>query len=469
MSIKEIDLIVIGSGPTGQKAAVQAAKLHKKVVVIDREGSVGGVCLHTGTIPSKTLREAVLYLSGWSQRGLYGADYRLKNDLTMHDLQQRLKTTIHREVEVINHQLYRNGVEVVAGEATFVDPHTVAVRQPSGKEVHLRGAAIVIATGTHPHRPDTIPFDGERVVDSDEILTLKRRPKSLTVVGAGVIGVEYASIFSAMDVEVTLLDGRTDLLSFLDKEITDEFLHSLRQRGVNLRLGESVAEMVVDAAHDRVVTVTQSGKRITSDVVLFAAGRSGTTAALQLQNAGLTVDKRQQISVNEHYQTSVPHIYAAGDVIGFPSLASTSMEQGRRIACHAFGVAESCAIQNFPFGIYAVPEMSMVGQTEQQLMAAGVAYEVGSARLRETARGQIMGVEEGLLKMLFALEDRKLLGVHILGEGATELIHIGQAVLTLGGTIHYFLDAVFNYPTLAEAYKIAALDAWNRMSQLGAA
>ncbi|QEP43355.1 Si-specific NAD(P)(+) transhydrogenase [Ectothiorhodospiraceae bacterium BW-2] len=460
------DLIVIGSGPAGQKAAVQAAKLGKRVAIIDRMESMGGVCLHTGTIPSKTLKEAVLYLSGWSQRGLYGDDYRLKSDLTMQDLQLRLKKTIEREVEVINHQLHRNGIETVQGVASFIDPHLVRVEQATGKSLQLKGDSMVIATGTHPYRPESIPFDGERVLDSDDILQLQQRPRSLTVVGAGVIGVEYAAIFSAMDVEVTLLDGRQELLGFLDREITDEFIHSLRQRGVSVRLGETVATMRVDSAAGQVVTETESGKKIVSEVVLFAAGRSGTTNSLQLDKAGIRVNKRHQIAVNDDYQTEVPHIYAAGDVIGFPSLASTSMEQGRRIACHAFGKPLVGKLENFPFGIYAVPEMSMVGETEQQLMERGVAYDVGIARLRETARGQIMGIEEGMLKMLFSLEDQRLLGVHILGEGATELIHIGQAVLSLGGGIHYFLDSVFNYPTLAEAYKIAALDAWNRISRL---
>ncbi len=456
------DFAVIGSGPAGQRSAIQAAKLGRKVVLIDRQEAVGGVCLHTGTIPSKTLREAVLYLSGWSQRGLYGQGYRLKQDLTIDDLKQRLNITIREEIEVIKHQLTRNGVTVLRGAASFLDPHRLRVEDSRGKVTEVGADHILIATGTHPLRPAGIPFDGQRVIDSDDLLKLERLPRTLTVVGAGVIGVEYASIFSAMDIEVVLVDGRRGLLGFMDQEVVEEFVHMLRERGAVLRLGEAVNGVVREG--DQVVTELGSGKRIRSDLVMFAAGRAGSTNTLQLELAGVEQDERHLIKVNEQFQTNIPHIYAAGDVIGFPSLASTSMEQGRQVACHAFGHAHSFKKpENFPFGIYAVPEMSMVGLSEQQLLERKIPYETGIARLRETARGQIMGIEAGMLKMLFSLEDRRLLGVHILGEGATELIHIGQAALVLGGTLDYFIDTVFNYPTLAEAYKVAALDAWNRM------
>lgn len=461
--MQHFDFVVIGSGPAGQRVAIQAAKFGKKVAIVDRRASVGGVCLHTGTIPSKTLREAVLYLSGWEQRGLYGQDYRLKTDLTIEDLKRRLSITIEREAEVINHQLARNGVTVLQGSARFTDPHHLVVTSSQGKTQDMHADFFLIATGTHPVRPEGIPFDNRTVLDSDDLLRLERLPRSLTVVGAGVIGIEYASIFSALDIEVTVIDGRDSILPFLDREVIEEFIHLMRERGVVLRLGEDVAG--ISEENGQAVTRLKSGKRVRSDVVLFAAGRSGSINALQLDNAGVTYDQRHLVTVDENFRTSVPHIYAAGDVIGFPSLASTSMEQGRLVACHAFGHPIVSRSESLPFGVYAVPEMSMVGMTEQELVKKGIAYETGTARLRETARGQIMGLNHGLLKLLIGLDDRRLLGVHILGEGATELIHIGQAVLALGGTLDYFLTTVFNYPTLTEAYKVAALDAWNRLEK----
>ncbi|MBF0471826.1 MAG: Si-specific NAD(P)(+) transhydrogenase [Gammaproteobacteria bacterium] len=457
------DFIVIGSGPAGQKAAIQAAKLGKRVAVVDRRAAVGGVCLHTGTVPSKTLREAVLYLSGYNQRGLYGEGYRLKEDLTIADLKQRLNTTIQREVEVILSQLGRNGVTVYNGAASFVDEHQIRVTDDKGKVTELHADFFLIATGTHPSRPESYPFASGKVIDSDAILELTELPRSLTVIGAGVIGVEYASIFSALDVEVNLIDGRDTLLGFMDRELTDELVHQFREQGMVVRLGENVATMT-EESDGSILTSLQSGKQVRSDIVLVAAGRSGSTKTLNLAAAGVEETPRHLIEVNDYYQSNQPHIYAAGDIIGFPSLASTSMEQGRQAACHAFGQENRNPLRNFPFGIYAVPEMSMVGATEQELTKKSIPYEVGVARLRETARGQIMGLEHGVLKLIFGLEKRELLGVHIIGEGATELVHIGQAALVLNGGLDYFLNNVFNYPTLAEAYKIAALDAWNRLS-----
>lgn len=456
------DLIVIGSGPAGQRAAIQAAKLGKRTAIVDRQSMLGGVSVHTGTIPSKTLREAALYLSGWDQRGLYGKNYRLKTDLTIDDLKQRLHITLQHETEVIHNQLTRNSVQIIEGTAEFQDAHTITVTDNNNLKESYKSEHFLIAVGSRPHRPESIPFDDGLVMDSDGILNLKHIPSSMIVVGAGVIGIEYASIFSTLDVKVTVLDGRDSMLGFLDKEIVDELTHSLRDRGVSLRLGENVASVVRENNH--VVLETDTGKTIKSDLVLFAAGRMGSTWALKPDNAGIEVDSRRLISVNEHFQTNVEHIYAAGDVIGFPSLASTSMEQGRIAASHAFANKDMEMPENFPFGIYAVPEISMVGATEQELKEKGIAYEIGVARLRETARGQIMGLTEGMLKIIFALDDRRILGVHILGEGATELIHIGQAVLELDGKLDYFLTNVFNYPTLAEAYKVAALDAWNRIA-----
>ncbi|OOZ41550.1 NAD(P)(+) transhydrogenase [Solemya pervernicosa gill symbiont] len=461
--MQNYDFLVIGSGPAGQKAAVQAAKLGKRVAIIERQAEIGGVSVHTGTIPSKTLREAVLYLTGWDQRGLYGRSYRLKENLTIEDLMQRLHITLNHETEVMSHQLSRNGVTVIQGEASFIDEHTLQVERPGGKLEGFHGEKILIAVGSRPVRPEGVPFESESVVDSDGILDIKEIPKSMIIVGGGVIGVEYASIFSAMDVKVTLIDGRERLLDFLDRELADELVHHMRDRGVMLRLSENI-DRVEEKEEGKIVAHLESGKQVSAELILFAAGRIGCTYALNLHNAGIEPDSRRRIKVNEFFQTEVPHIYAGGDVIGFPSLASTSMEQGRIAACHAFGKSACQQSSDFPFGIYAVPEISMIGRTEQQLTKEQIPYEVGLARLRETARGQIMGLEDGVLKILFSSEDRRVLGVHILGEGATELIHIGQAVMLLSGTLDYFIENVFNYPTLAEAYKVAALDAYNRLN-----
>ncbi len=462
--MRQVDFLVIGSGPAGQKGAIQAAKLGKRVCLVERRSRVGGVTVHTGTIPSKTLREAVLYLSGWRQRSFYGRGYRLKHDVGVGDLMERLDLTIAHEIEVIRDQLFRNGVETVDGRAWFVDPHRVRVEKPGGELEDILADRILVATGTRPLRPSDVPFDESHVIDSDGLLRIRKLPRTMTVIGAGVIGVEYATIFSALDVKVSLVDGRDKVLGFLDREIVSDLEFHLRDRGVVLRLGEHVAS--IERAGDKVLTRLKSGKLLRSDVVLFAAGRAGCTDELNLAAAGLAPDDKGRLVVDTHFRTKAGHIYAAGDVIGFPSLASTSMEQGRLAACHAFGHDTTTFPELFPFGVYAVPEISMVGATEQELAAKGIPYETGVARLRETARGQILGIDSGVLKILFSLETRRVLGVHILGEGATELIHIGQAAMALGGTLDYFVENVFNYPTLAEAYKIAALDAWNRMPRL---
>ena len=459
--MEHYDLLVIGSGPAGQRASIQAAKLGKKTAIVDKSFLIGGVSLHTGTIPSKTMREAVLYLSGWRQRGFYGRSFRVKQYITAEDLTQRLEITIRGQVEILQHQLFRNRVDVIGGVVSFIDPHTLKVETSKDDIREIKADKILIATGTTPSHPDHISFDGKVVLDSDDILGLTELPHSIVVVGAGVIGAEYASIFSALDIEVTLLDGRDKVMGFLDDEIIDEFIHNMRDRNMTIRLGENVVSIERDD-RNRAKVKLDSGKQVCADMVLFAAGREGSTGKLNLQNAGLTTDERGRLVVNEHYQTDVDHIYAAGDVIGFPSLASTSMEQGRHAACHAFGAEAVSNTEFFPIGIYAVPEMSMVGITEQEAKEKNIPYETGVARFREISRGQILGLREGILKMLFSLEDKKLLGVHIVGEGATELIHIGQAVLSLGGTLDYFVTTVFNYPTLAEAYKVAALDAYNR-------
>lgn len=458
------DLIVIGSGPAGRRASIQAAKFGKSVLVIDRRAQVGGVSVHTGTIPSKTIRETVLNLSGFRERGFYGRAYRVKKEISADDLRERLRLTLDHEVETLEHQFARNQVETLTGQASFIDPHTVSVLRPDGERLELSAPRFLIATGTKPYRPGNIPFDGERVIDSDEILKLKTLPKTLAVIGAGVIGLEYATIFSALDLQVTLIESRQGMLDFVDREIVEELTHDLRQRGMILRLGCNVVRIERD--HDDKCRIQlEDGRIVRVDAVLFAAGRMGATDDLALETAGLTADERGRITVDKNdFRTEVPHIFAAGDVIGFPSLASTSMEQGRIAACKVFDQSAPDAPAFFPYGIYAVPEISTIGMTEEEVRLRNLPFECGIARFRETSRGQIMGLSNGFMKLIFSLDDRRLLGAHIVGEGATELIHIGQAVLNLGGTVDYFVENTFNYPTLAEAYKIAALDAWNRMS-----
>jgi NAD(P) transhydrogenase len=457
------DFIVIGSGPAGRRAAIQAAKIGRSVVVVERGRRVGGVSVHTGTIPSKTLRETVLNLTGWRERGFYGRAYRVKKDIDAKDLMTRLHMTLDHEVDVLEHQFARNGVMTLRGHGRFIDPHQIEVLLENGDLRTLRGEKILVAVGTRPYRPADVPFNGESVLDSDEIVEIKHLPRSLTVVGGGVIGVEYATIFSALDVAVTLIESRPRFLEFLDEELVEDFVHQLRDRGIAIRFGTKVAR--IEFEHDWPVTILDNGRRIRSETLLYAAGRVGATDTLNLESCGVTADERGRLKVDPHsFQTEVPHIYSAGDAIGFPSLASTSMEQGRIAACHAFNIPMPPAPEFFPYGIYAVPEISTVGMSEEEVRRRGIPYECGIARFRETSRGHIMGLSTGMMKMIFSLKTRRLLGVHIVGEGATELVHIGQAVLNLHGTLDYFIENTFNYPTLAEAYKIAALDAWNRMT-----
>ena len=457
------DFIVIGSGPSGRRAAIQAAKLGKSVLVVEGRLKVGGVSVHTGTIPSKTLRETALNLSGWRERGFYGRSYRVKKEIGSQDLGIRLAKTLEHEVDVLEHQFLRNGVHTMAGFARFLGPHSLVVTSPDGSELAVEGERFLIAVGTVPFHPDNIDFADPDIMDSDEVVNLPRLPRTLTVVGAGVIGIEYATVFSALDVAVTIVEPRATFLDFIDREIVDEFIHQLRDRGVSFRLGSPVAA-VTRGEDGKVATTLEDGRTVRTEMLLYCAGRMGATKQLGLEHCGIATDGRGRISVDpKTFQTEVPHIYAAGDVIGFPSLASTSMEQGRIAACHAFGLPMAPAPQYFPYGIYAVPEISTVGMSEQEVREKGIVYECGIARMRETSRGHIMGLEQGMMKMIFSQKTRRLLGVHIIGEGATELIHIGQAVLNLKGTIDYFIENTFNYPTLAEAYKIAALDAWNRM------
>jgi NAD(P) transhydrogenase len=457
----DYDLIVIGCGPAGQRAAIQAAKIRKRVAIIDRREVVGGVCVNTGTIPSKSFKEAVLFLTGIRQRKIYGAGFRVKTDIKMSDLTLRCNHVMQIEIETIKNQLQRNHVDTLYGHARFVDPHTVEISSSVGV-VQKSAERFVIAVGARPYRPPNVQFNGESVFDSDDVLNLKKLPRELTVVGGGVIGTEYASMFAALGVSVTMVDQRKRLLGFVDEELIDCFHYQMRSMGVRLRLGEEVASCA-PREDNQVVTVLKSGKIIVSDCVLYSAGRVSATDDLGLDRLGLTADGRGKLTVNENFQTAVPHVYAAGDVIGFPALASTSARQGRLAACHAFGMEEKTMDVPLPFGIYAIPEISYVGRNEEELTKEGIPYESGIARYREIARGQLLGDENGMLKVLFHRETGAVLGVHIIGEYATELIHIGQAVMALGGGLNYLKDAVFNYPTLAECYKVAALDGYNKL------
>ncbi len=465
-SMNQYDLIVVGSGPAGRRAAIQAAKLDRKVLVIEQGRRVGGVSVHTGTIPSKTLRETALNLSGWRERGFYGRSYRVKEEISAEDLRRRLLITLDHEVEVLEHQFARNRVQHLRGKASFLSTDTMEVLKDDGEAVQVKAKSILLAVGTRPFRPDYMPFDGKTVIDSDELLEIEKLPRSMVVIGAGVIGIEYATIFSALDTAVTVIDPKATMLDFIDKEIIEDFTYQLRDRNMKLLLGQKVEK--VEHLPDGKVSVTiDTGRKIITDMVLFAAGRMGATDSLNLAVAGLDADNRGRLKVNpETFETSVPGIYAAGDVIGFPSLASTSMEQGRIAARVAVGAIAKEPPKYFPYGIYAVPEISTCGLTEEEMKERGIPYECGIARFRETSRGHIMGLDHGMLKLIFSLKTRRLLGVHIIGENATELVHIGQAVLNLKGTVEYFVENTFNYPTLAEAYKIAGLDAWNRMGEL---
>jgi NAD(P) transhydrogenase len=468
--MQRYDLVVLGSGPAGRRAAVQAAKFGRSVLVVDDRARVGGVSVHTGTIPSKTLRETALNLSGWRERGFYGRAYRAKAEITPADLAARIGKTLDFEVAVLEHQFARNGVATMTGRGRFVQPHQLAIaRQIGGRmvEEQVQADRILIAVGTMPRRPPHIPFDGQRVIDSDDFIREPRLPRSLAVVGAGVIGIEYATIFSALDVPVTLIDPRPSLLEFMDSEIVEHLIHLMRDRGIALRLGGEV-ERIALSPSGAPVCLLGDGRQVSADTVLYTAGRVGATAGLNLAAVGIEADTRGRIAVDRRtFQTAQPHIYAAGDVIGFPSLASTSLEQGRAAACHMFGQPVTCDDQHQPYGVYAVPELSSVGLSEAEVRQRGIAYECGIARFRETSRGHIMGMDEGVLKLVCERATRRLLGVHIIGEGASELIHIGQAVLNLGGTADYFVDNSFNYPTLAEGYKVAALDLWNRLGGRG--
>ncbi len=462
--MSEYDLLVIGSGPSGQRAAVSAVKRGKRVAVIEMRDVVGGVCINTGTIPSKTMREAVLHLSGYNYRSVYGMNYRVKEKITMADLAFRVQHVIKTEVDVTEAQLSRNGVEVIVGVASFEDTKHVRVTGSRGSSV-ISAENILIAVGTTPAVSGKVPINGRSIINSDQVLDLPELPKTLIVVGGGVIGVEYTCMFSALGVRVTLIEKRPKLLEFADQEIVEALSYHLRDTRVTMRTGEEV-ESVEEMPDGSVVANLESKKRISGNALLFAVGRQGNVSELNLAAAGIEADSRGRIPVDKDFQTKQPHIYAVGDVIGFPSLASVSMEQGRIAVARMFNddsVHTNPSV--YPYGIYTIPEISFIGKTEEQLTDEDVPYEVGVAYYREIARGQIRGDTTGRLKLIFHRQNRSILGVHIIGEGASELVHIGQAVMTLGGTVDYFIDTVFNYPTLAECYKAAAFNGINRLSR----
>jgi NAD(P) transhydrogenase len=461
MPRNQFDLVVIGSGPAGQKGAIAAAKLGKRVAIVDRTEMIGGVCLHTGTIPSKTLREAILYLTGFRQRAFYGADYMVKFDIVASDLESRVNAVVAREVSVIRGQLRRNGAVTYSGTAAFLDPHTLQVESSVTTEI-LKADNVLIACGTRPAHAPEIPCDGNRVFDADQLGKVAQLPRDLIVVGAGVIGLEYASMMTALNVKVTVIDQRPTMLDFVDQEIIEALCYQMRRQDAVFRLGERVTSVEIDEGRGLVHANMESGKRIHAQGLLYAVGRQANTDMLALAAAGLSADPRGRIKVNEKFQTDVPHIYAAGDCIGFPSLASTSMEQGRLAACHMFqGPAAKSYL--FPYGIYTIPEISMIGKNERELTEAKIPYEVGIAKYEEIAKGQMVGDDTGMLKILFHPDTLKVLGVHAIGESATEIIHIGQTVMALDGTMEFFRDSVFNYPTFAEAYKIAAMNGLNKL------
>ncbi len=454
------ELIVVGSGPGGQRAAINAVKAGKRVALVEKQ-SMGGVCINTGTIPSKTMREAVLHLSGFYDQSFYGANYHSKDQITMADLNFRVQRVIENEVSVVQDQLKRNGVDIYHGMAKFIDPHHLRVENNNGF-AELEGEYVILATGTKPAANPKVPINGRNIINSDQILSMPQVPRTLIVVGGGVIGVEYACMFATLGVRVIIVEKRPRLLEFADTEMVEALSYHMRDRRATMRLSEEV-ESVEELPDGKVAANLASKKRIIADALLYAVGRAGNVEPLNLPAAGLTADDRGRIKVDADFRTSVPHIFAVGDVIGFPSLASVSMEQGRIAAARAFGLDVHSDPAGYPYGIYTIPQISFIGKTEEQLTDEDVPYEVGVAYYREIARGQITGHVDGRLKLLFHRETLELLGVHIFGEDAAELLHIGQAVLLLKGKVSYFKNTVFNYPTLAECYKTAAFNGLNRL------
>lgn len=463
-AMQQYDLLVIGSGPAGQRAAIQGAKSGKRVALVEKREVVGGTCINTGTIPSKTMREAVLHLTGFEYQGIYGVSYRVKEKITMGDLGFRVQHVIKTETDITQAQLSRNGIEVIYGTARFADPTHLRVENSRGVSDYEAGV-IIIGTGTKPAVSAKVPINGSTIINSDQILQMPEIPKTMIVVGGGVIGVEYTCMFAALGVRVILVEKRPRLLEFADAEMIEALSYHLRDHRVTMRLNEEV-ESVEETPTGGVVANLMSKKKISGDALLYAVGRQGNVEELDLPAAGLEADNRGRIPVDACYRTKQPHIFAVGDVIGFPSLASVSMEQGRIAAAQAFGLPVHSNPATYPYGIYTIPEISFIGKTEEQLTNEDVPYEVGVAYYREIARGQIRGDTTGRLKLIFHRETREILGVHIIGEGAAELLHIGQAVMILKGTADYFVETVFNYPTLAECYKAAAFNGLNKLTRL---
>ncbi|MDQ3812646.1 MAG: Si-specific NAD(P)(+) transhydrogenase [Armatimonadota bacterium] len=462
--MRSYDLIVIGSGPAGERGATQAASFGKSVALIEREVVPGGAGVNTGTIPSKTLRESALHISGFKQRGLYGINVTMPDRLTVDDFMQRKREVVEKEWDMIEENMRWHGIDRYRGVARFASPHEITV-DTAGYDVTLSGEFILIATGSSPHRPANVPFDDLCIYDSDSILNLDRIPDSLTVVGAGVIGCEYASIFAALGISVTLIDGRTELLSHVDREIVDVLMREMRNRWrIQFHLGQDVEEVVPGKSNVRLKL--KGGREITAEKLLYAAGRQSNTADLHLDIPGVETGKRGVILVDEHYRTNVPHVYAAGDVIGFPGLAATSMEQARAAIVHAFNLQRKTKLAPLlPYGIYTIPELAMIGKTEENCLEEGIDYEVGRAYYRNNARGQIMGDTAGMLKIVFNPQNRKLMGIHIIGENSTDLIHVGMMVMLSDGTLDIFTQSVFNYPTLSDIYKYAAYDGLGRLTR----
>lgn len=462
--MQKYDVVVIGSGPAGQRAAIQAAKSGKRVALIEKQQEIGGVCINSGTIPSKTMREAVMHLSGYQYQNVYGMNYHVKDKISMADLAFRVQHVIKTEVDVAEAQLSRNGIDLVHGTAEFLDPRTIRASSVQGTSDYSADV-VIIATGTKPACSPRVPLNGRNIANSDQVLHMPELPKTLIVVGGGVIGVEYTCMFAVLGVRVILVEKRPRLLEFADSEIVEALSYHLRDRRVIMRLNEEV-QSVEETRDGKVVANLESNKKILGDALLYAVGRQGNVDELNLAAAGIEPDSRGRISVDPDYRTSQPNIFAVGDVIGFPSLASVSMEQGRIAAARAFGLPVHSNPANYPYGIYSIPEISFMGKTEEQLTDEDAPYEVGIAYYREIARGQIRGDTTGRLKLIFHRESKELLGIHIIGEGAAELLHIGQAVFILKGTVDYFVDVVFNYPTLAECYKSAAFNGLNKLASL---
>ncbi|WP_394826204.1 Si-specific NAD(P)(+) transhydrogenase [Pendulispora albinea] len=458
----DYDLLVLGAGPAGEKGAVQAAYFGKRVAIVECAKEPGGAAVHTGTLPSKTLRETALFLSGYRQRDLYGVEVNLHRELAVPKLLSRKDAVRDLEVARIRWNLERHGVPMLKGIARFVDPHTVEVAQCGGPPRRITSEVFLVATGSKPHQPEDIPFDDEDVDDSDTVLLIDRLPKTMTIVGGGVIGCEYATMFAALQVKVTLIEGRGRLLPFLDLEMGERLRGAMNSLGVTILLDTKTTK-VARVPGVGIRSTLNTGVMLDSDKFLFAAGRSGRTGELHLESLGVKLDKRGYVQVDGDYRTAVPHIYAAGDVIGFPALASTSMEQARVAVCHAFGFTYkrqvSCVL---PFGIYTIPEVSCVGLSEEACNEQELDYVVGRAFYRDNARGKIIGDKDGVIKLIFDRKTRVLVGCHCIGDRASELVHIGQAVLLGKGTVDTFIEMVFNYPTLAEAFKYAAYDALAR-------